>query len=98
LRVTTESVLVRDNEPVDADLDGGSVLLSVRAGAYFDFNPVATEIWQSLAEPRRVDQIFASLVEHHDVDMQTVMRDVTPFLQDLVKHRLVRVIGPGDAP
>jgi hypothetical protein len=98
LRVTTESVLVRDNESVGADLDGGCVLLSVRAGAYFSFNPVATEIWHTLAEPRRVDQILASLVEHHDVDMETVIRDVTPFLQTLVKHRLVRMIGPGDAP
>lgn len=92
VRVTIESVLVRDSEPVGADLDGGHVLLSVRAGAYFSFNPVASEIWQMLAEPCPVSEIFASLSDSHDVDAQTIARDVTPFLQTLVKHRLVRVI------
>ena len=95
LRVTIESILVQDSEPVAADLDGCRVLLSLRAGCYFDFNSMATEIWQMLAEPCRVDQIFAALGDGHDVDAQTVARDVTPFLQTLVDHRLVRVVDPG---
>jgi len=98
LRVTIESVLVQDKEPVGADLDGGSVLLSVRAGAYFSLNQVASEIWQMLVEPRRVEQIFAALIENHDVDAQTVARDVTPFLQTLVEQRLLRVIESSKVP
>lgn len=92
MRVSIETILVRDKEPVGADLDGGGVLLSVRAGAYFSFNPMATEIWHMLAEPCQVGQIFASLSDSYDVDAQTIARDITPFLQTLVKHRLVRVI------
>jgi hypothetical protein len=98
LRVTIESTLVQDSEPVEADLDGGYVLLSLRAGAYFDLNPMASEIWRMLAEPCRVGQIFASLSDSHEVDAQTVARDVTPFLQTLVNHRLVRVIDPRKKP
>ena len=93
-RVTIESFLVQDSEPVGADLDGGSVVLSVRAGAYFGFNPMASEIWQMLVEPRRVDQIVAVLSEGYDADAQTIAQDVTPFLQTLVDHRLVRVVDP----
>ena len=98
MRVTIESILVQDSEPVGADLDGGRVLLSLRAGAYFGLNPMASEIWQMLAEPCRVGQIFAFLSDGHDVDAQTVARDVTPFLQTLVDHRLVRVIDPRKKP
>ena len=94
LRVTLETILVQDKEPVGANLDDGCVLLSMRAGAYFGFNPIASEIWQMLAEPCRVGQIFASLSDGYDVDAQTLTRDVTPFLQTLVDHRLVRVIDP----
>ena len=94
LRVTIESILVQDSEPVGADLDGTRALLSLRAGAYFDLNSTASEIWQMLAEPCHVLQIFASLSERHDVDARTVARDVTPFLQALVNNRLVRVINP----
>jgi hypothetical protein len=98
LRITIESILVQDSEPVGADLDGGRVLLSLRAGAYFNLNPMASEIWQMLAEPCRVSQILASLGDGHDVDAQTIARDVTPFLQTLVNHRLVRVIDPRKTP
>jgi len=94
--VTIESVLVQDEEPKAAELDGDIVVLSVRAGWYFGFNQVATEIWNMLAEPRCVGQIFCLLSERHDVDADTLARDVTPFLQTLVENRLLRVIDPGD--
>jgi len=92
LRVTIDSILVQDNEPTAADVDGRVVVLSVRAGSYFDFNRVATEIWCMLTEPRRVSEIFHSLSRRHDVDAETMARDVTPFLQTLVTHRLIRVV------
>jgi hypothetical protein len=95
LSVTIDSVLVQDKEPTAAELDGVVVVLSVRAGSYFGFNQVASEIWNMLAQPCRVGQIFDSLLERHDVDAETLARDVTPFLQTLVEDRLVRVIDPG---
>jgi len=94
LTVTIDSVLVRDKEPVAAALDEGVVIMSIRAGAYFDFNRVAGEIWDLLAEPCRVGEIFDSLLQRHDVDAETLVRDVTPFLQILLEHRLVRLLDP----
>jgi hypothetical protein len=94
LRITVESLLVRDTEPVEADLDGGAVLLSLRVGAYFSLNPVASEIWQMIAEPCQVARIFSTLSASYSVDTQTVARDVAPFLQSLIKHRLARVVDP----
>ena len=80
MSVTIDSILVQDKEPTAADLDGGAVVLSVRAGAYFGFNQVASEIWTMLAEPCRVGQIFDSLSERHDVDARHpgARRDAVP--------------------
>jgi len=97
LRVTVDSVLVQASEPKAAELDGAVVVLSVCAGAYFGFNRVASEIWRMLAEPCRVGRIFDALRENHDVDPQTVARDVMPFLQTLLEQKLVRVSDPADA-
>ena len=97
MSVTIDSVLVQDKEPSAADLDGAAVVLSVRAGAYFSFNGVATEIWNMLVAPCRVGRIFEELSQSHDVDAQTLARDVTPFLQRLIDNRLVRQVGPGQA-
>ena len=94
MTVTVDSVLVRENELAMADVDGRAVVLSLTAGSYFDFNRIATEIWDMLAEPRRVDEIFRRLSDQHDVDAATLARDVTPFLQTLLNERLVRVAAP----
>jgi hypothetical protein len=95
LRITIDSILVQDEEPTAAALDGGAVVLSVRAGSYFGFSTVATEIWDMLATPCRVSHIFDALANRHEVDDETLQRDVTPFLQDLIAHRLVRVVDTG---
>ena len=96
MSVTLDSVLVQASEPRAADLDGRVVVLSERAGSYFGFNRVASEIWSMLAEPCRVGRIFDSLAERHDVNPQTVIRDVTPFLQTLVEQKLVRVVDTAE--
>ena len=96
MRITIDSVLVQDSEPRTADLADGAVVLSVRAGWYFGFNRVATEIWTMLAEPCRVGGIFDRLARSHEVDAETLARDVTPFLQKLLEHRLVRMIDPAE--
>lgn len=98
MTVTVETVLVQDKEPIPATVDEEVVLLSVRAGNYFGFNRVGTEIWNMLAEPRRVGDIFNSLAKAHDVDADTMTRDVTQFLQTLIDRGLVRVLNAGKSP
>jgi hypothetical protein len=91
-----DSTLVADKESSAVELDGGVVVLSMRAGSYFGFNRVASEIWHMLAAPCRVNQIFDALAQQHEVDRATLARDVTPFLKALLEHRLVRLIDSGD--
>ena len=93
MSITVDSVLVREKELAVANVDGRTVVLSLTAGSYFDFNRVATEIWDILAEPCRVGEIFSRLSDRHDVDAATLAHDVTPFLQTLVKERLVQVLA-----
>jgi len=92
--VTNDSVVVRDNQLAVADIDGRVVVLSTGAGSYFDFNQVGTEIWNMLAEPCRVGEIFHRLSQQHDVAPETLNRDVIPFLQTLVDERLIRMVIP----
>lgn len=95
--VTADTILVQDSEPIPTTVEADVVLLSLRAGAYFGLNRVGTEIWTMLAEPRRVGDIYAALAQTHDVDAETMARDVSAFLDGLVKRRLVRVVSPGAA-
>ena len=96
LNVTIDSVFARNNELTTVELDGGLVVLSLAAGSYFGLNRVASEIWNMLSEPCRVSQIFDALANGYDVDKDALARDVIPFLQSLVDHRLVRAIYTGN--
>jgi hypothetical protein len=86
--VTIDSVLVRDQTLAATDLDGRIVVLNVHTDSYVSLNGVASDIWTLLSEPRRVGDIFDALLQNHEVDAQTVTRDVLPFLQHLVERRL----------
>lgn len=97
LTLTIDTILVRDKEPVPATIDNNVVLLSIRAGSYFDFNRVGSDIWNMLAEPHPVRKILDTLSQTYDVDADTLTRDVTAFLQRLVDVRLVQILEPGKA-
>lgn len=97
LSIDSGSILVQDTQLDATNLDGRVVVLSVRAGAYFDFSPVASEIWNMLTRPRRVVEIFDTLAQSHEVDAATLPRDVLPFLQTLIDERLVRLVDEHDS-
>jgi hypothetical protein len=95
--VTLDTILVQDSEPVSAAIENDVVLLSIRAGSYFGFNGVGTQIWNMLDEPRRIGEICDVLSQTYDVDSDTVTRDVAKFLKILLDRRLVRVANTGES-
>lgn len=95
--IPIDAVLVRDSEPVAATVNEEVFMLSIRAGAYFGLNPVGSEIWSLLAEPRRVGDLCESLSRIFDVDADTIFRDANPFLEALLARGLVRLIDPESA-
>lgn len=90
--ISSHTVVVRDKDFTAAYLDGKVVVLNLRAGSYFDFNEVGTEIWDMLARSFRVGELFEQLLRRYEVDENTLAAHVTTFLEQLAKHRLVQLI------
>ena len=78
MTVRPDSVIVQEDEPVAAEVDGEVVMLSERAGAYFGLDGIGSEIWRLIGEPRRVSDLCQSLAQRYDVDGETLTRDVSP--------------------
>jgi Coenzyme PQQ synthesis protein D (PqqD) len=97
LSLTVNSILVQEAGLSATEVDGRFVVLSLQAASYFDFNKAASEIWDMLSRPRRVDEILQKLSQHHNVDTEVMTRDVMTFLQSLVAQRLVRILTVEDA-
>src|SRR5947208_10275991 len=90
--VCLDSVVVQEDEPVAAEVDGEVVMLSERAGAYFGLDDIGSEIWRLIAQPRRVSDLCESLAQRYDADADTLIRDVTSFLDDLLARGLARLV------
>lgn len=91
--LTVDSVLEQNRHLPATIVDDQVVVLGLDAGAYFDFNSSATEIWRALSAPRKVEEILSNLARQHDLDLETIARDVLPFLEQLVEQKLLRVCG-----
>jgi hypothetical protein len=92
MTVGPDSVIVQEDEPVAAEVDGEVVMLSERAGAYFGLDGIGSEIWRLIEEPRRVSELCGTLAQRYDVDAETLSRDVTAFLDALLARNLVRLV------
>ena len=97
MSLTVNSIVDREPGLSATEVDGRIVVLSLQAASYFDLNKVASEIWGMLSRPRRVGDILQELSLHHDVDAETVTRDVMKFLQSLITQRLARIVAVEDA-
>lgn len=92
LRISSDTIIVRDESAATVDLDGNAVVLSLQVGSYFAFNEVGTNIWHMLVRPHRVREIFDELLLRHEVDETTLAADVSSFLEQLAKDGLVQIV------
>ena len=90
--IAPDMIVVRDDEPIAAQVDGEVVILSAKAEAYFGLGETGSAIWGMIATPRKVSDICTKLVEAYDVDPQTCERDTMAFLATLLEDRLIRIV------
>jgi hypothetical protein len=92
--LSPSTVVARDPDILFEDVGGELVMLSIRSGKYFGLDPVGTEVWRVLAEPRSIEDLCAALTEIYDVDGETCFREVSTFVEALVRGRSVVVTQP----
>ena len=90
--ISSDKVVVRDDEPIAATVDGEIVILSAKAEAYFGLGEIGSDIWGMIETPRLVSDICANLVEDYDVDPLTCERETMAFLTKLHEDGLIRIV------
>lgn len=83
--------VVRSGEPVDAEVDGAIVMMSLRRGKYYGLDAVGSRIWQLIDRPRRVSDLCAILGAEFEVDAERCEREVIEFLEELAREGLIEV-------
>lgn len=86
-----ESVVVAIRDQVSCDLGGEEVILSLRSGVYYGLDPVGTQIWNLIQEPRTVGEVRDALLARYDVERDRCERDLLALLQEMASEGLVEV-------
>jgi len=85
---STTRVIASDTA-LSTTLDGEAVILETESGTYYGLNDVATQIWDTLDEPRTVAELQESILEQYDVEADRVQRDLESVLTDMAANDLV---------
>ena len=73
---------------------GSDVLISVgeniaNFNGYITLNPSAAYIWDTLKEPKTVDEVANALIHEFEVTAEEAAEHTTEFIDDLLEHDMI---------
>lgn len=92
------SRFVRSDSVVSRVIAGETLIVPVRRGvgdlaSIYSLNPVATAIWQTLAEPRSAEEVVQVLTEEFEAEPEKIVADVQSFLGEMQSAGLLQAVG-----
>lgn len=89
--ISIDTIINKNLEIDDTDLDGEKVMMNLDKGEYFMMNEVGSRIWEIINETMNVKGIVAALRSEYEVDEETCTDTVIEFLERLNNADLIRV-------
>lgn len=89
--VGLSSTVVQSREPLSAEVDGETVLMSVEQGRYFGLDAIGGDVWRRLETPVRVSDLCAGLAADYEGEPDVIERDVLDLLGKMAERRLIEV-------
>ena len=89
--INLDTVINKNLEIDDTDLDGEKVMMNLDKGEYFMMNEVGSRIWDIIIEPINVKGILEALLSEYEVDEETCTDTVIEFLGRLNNAELISI-------
>ena len=89
--ISIDTVINKNLEIDDTDLDGEKVMMNLDKGEYFMMNEVGSRIWEIINETMNVKGIVDALRSEYEVDEETCKDTVIEFLGRLNNADLISI-------
>ena len=89
--ISLDTIINKNLEIDDTDLDGEKVMMNLDKGEYFMMNEVGSRIWDIIEQPINVRQVIETLYNEYEVDEKTCMDTVIEFLGRLDNADLISI-------
>lgn len=90
-KINLDTVINKNLEIDDTDLDGEKVMMNLDKGEYFMMNEVGSRIWEIINESINVKGIIETLRSEYEVDEETCKDTVIEFLGRLNDAELISI-------
>lgn len=84
-----DTVVVKNPDIDDTDIDGEKVMMDLDKGKYFMMNEVGSRIWDIMEDTRSVKEIVSSLCSEYEIDEDDCYNVVAQFLGSLNHAELI---------
>ena len=89
--INLNTIINKNLEIDDTDLDGEKVMMNLDKGEYFMMNEVGSRIWEIISEPINARRIIDTLRSEYEVDEETCKDTVVEFLGRLNNADLISI-------
>lgn len=86
------TLIIRSENSIFAEAEDETVMLNLETNSYYGLDPIASRIWELVAQPTSIADICAKLQQEYDVDADTCRQDVVELLNDLIAEQLVETV------
>lgn len=88
----SETVVVGHPDIPSVYLDGEAVLFHAAKRKYVGLDDIGSDIWRRLHAPVPVGELCAGMAADYDATAETIMQDVTVFLEKLASAELIDIL------
>ncbi|MGB0694853.1 MAG: PqqD family peptide modification chaperone [Rhodospirillaceae bacterium] len=92
MTITLTSTVRKSEGPVEASMDGRTVMLNMASGKYFGLDDIGTDVWSRLEGSVAVMALVDALEALYDAPRATLEADVLEFLRALETEGLVEAV------
>ena len=92
--VESNTIVARNEECVDAEIDGDLWFIPIGKARHYRFNALGSLIWQLTEHPQSVSAMCETLQKEFAVSHETCEREVLDFLNQLSDENVIRKVTP----
>lgn len=90
IKLDLNSVIIRNENIDDTDIDGEKVMMNIDRGQYYSMNEVAGMIWDMAEKEIAVEDIVNKLLDEYEVEKDTCIISTLSFLERLYHEGLIK--------
>ena len=89
--IQPSSKLLLNQELLQSEIDGETIMMSIDNGKYYGLNTVASRIWEILKTEPLLSELINKLIEEYNIAPTQCENETKEFLNHLIENKLIKI-------